>query len=84
MTAMSTIEVRALATEVQATSDRARGDQVTDPVSGDQDPFRHQRKLAASLIKNLGYADAVDACRRNGWCGVLKILLETRPGAAPA
>ncbi len=67
---MSISHVRALATPERA--------------SDDQDPFSHQRTLAASLIKNLGYEDAVDACRRNGWCGVLKVLLETRPGPTPA
>jgi hypothetical protein len=89
---MSTIHVRGLATETQATpdptsgdptsGDPTSGDQVSDPVTGDQDPFGQQRKLAASLIKNLGYEDAVDACRRNGWCGVLKVLLEAKPGTA--
>jgi hypothetical protein len=42
------------------------------------DPWHHQRKLAHSLVKNLGYEDAVDACRRNGWAGVLHVLLEEK------
>ena len=35
----------------------------------------YQRSLANSLIASLGMDDAIDACRRNCWDGVLEILL---------
>lgn len=54
------------------------------PERDNNDPWHHQRKLAASLVKNLGYEDAVDACRRNGWAGVLRVLLEERGRPTPA
>ena len=73
---MSTVERRMQAGEP------ARAPGLDGAMAADPDPLGHQRTLAASLIKNLGYEDAVDACRRNGWCGVLKVLLEQAPGAA--
>jgi len=75
---MTTVERRAQAGEP------ARGPALDGTTAADADPYGHQRELAASLIRNLGYEDAIDACRRNGWCGVLKVLLEAKPGAAPA
>jgi hypothetical protein len=81
---MSTVERRAQAGEP------ARGPAWDGANAAQPDPFGHQRALAASLIRNLGYDVAVDACRRNGWCGVLKVLLEDKvlleekPDPAPA
>ncbi len=50
----------------------------------------HQRELAATLIAGLGYHRAIDECLRNGWDGVLGVLMDTRhppghaePGRAP-
>ncbi len=57
---------------------------MTMPERDNKDPWHHQRKLAASLVKNLGYEDAVDACRRNGWAGVLRVLLEEKGRSTPA
>lgn len=38
----------------------------------------HQKKLALSLIENLGYEGAVHACRANSWDGVLRCVLMVR------
>ena len=33
------------------------------------------QSLAMKLVENLGREEAIDACRRNTWDGVLKIIL---------
>ncbi len=43
--------------------------------------LRHQRELAEVLIGCHGYHGAIDECLRNGWEGVLAILLNRK--AAP-
>ena len=60
------------------------GTTMTDRERDRSDPWHHQRKLALSLVTNLGYEDAVDACRRNGWAGVLRVLLEEKGRSSPA
>ncbi|HLI13094.1 MAG TPA: hypothetical protein VKY65_15990 [Alphaproteobacteria bacterium] len=50
----------------------------------EDDPWQHQRRLARSLVKTLGFDAAADACRRAGWLGVLKVLQEEKDEAARA
>ena len=43
----------------------------------------HQKRLAISLVVNLGFEGAVHSCRANSWAGVLKwvfALKETDEG----
>ncbi len=45
----------------------------------------HQKKLAISLIVNLGFESAIHSCQANSWEGVLKwvlVLKETDEGDA--
>ncbi len=43
--------------------------------TGNQD---YQRKLAISLVFNLGTEGAIHACRANSWDGVLKWVIALR------
>ncbi len=52
-----------------------------EPVSHEQDNHPYQRDLASALVAGLGYDDALEACRSNGWDGVLRVLLAERPAA---
>ena len=43
----------------------------------------HQKKLAISLVVNLGFEGAIHSCQANSWDGVLKwviVLRETGQG----
>ncbi len=45
----------------------------------------HQKKLASSLVVNLGFESAIHSCQANSWEGVLKWVLalkETDEGDA--
>ena len=35
-----------------------------------------QRAFAASLVKSLGYEDALQICRDNSWDGIFDLLLD--------
>jgi hypothetical protein len=35
----------------------------------------YQRDLAAKLVRVMGFDGALDACRNNGWEGVVSVLL---------
>ena len=38
----------------------------------------HQKKLAISLVVNLGFESAIHSCQANSWEGVLKWVLELK------
>ncbi len=38
----------------------------------------HQKRLAISLVANLGFESAIHSCRANSWEGVLKWVLELK------
>jgi len=44
---------------------------------------KYQRWLAMSLVSSLGYEEAVTACQRMAWCGVLRCLLNEKGAIAP-
>ncbi len=38
----------------------------------------HQKRLAISLVVNLGFEGAVHSCQANSWAGVLKWVIALR------
>ncbi len=38
----------------------------------------HQKRLAISLVANLGFETAIHSCQANSWEGVLKWVLELK------
>ncbi len=38
----------------------------------------HQKRLAISLVANLGFESAIHSCQANSWEGVLKWVLELK------
>jgi hypothetical protein len=38
----------------------------------------HQKRLAISLVVNLGFESAIHSCQANSWEGVLKWVLELK------
>ena len=50
-------------------------------MSHEKDNHPYQRELASALVASLGFDDALEACRSNGWDGVLRVLLAERPAA---
>ena len=50
----------------------------------EQDQARGLREFAERLVRQLGFEDAVDACRRNGWQGALNVMLEQKGSGKPA
>ncbi len=47
-------------------------------IGPDEGNHLYQRKLAAALVASLGFDAALEACRSNGWEGILRALLTER------
>jgi hypothetical protein len=54
---------------------------MSERVESEQDPWRGPREFAERLVRDLGFEDAADACRRNGWQGVLQLVLDQKARA---
>ena len=45
------------------------------------DNTHYQRRLAESLVANMGSHEAIQLCRENGWEGVLRVIVALQRAA---